>query len=460
MLKSGPWLASLGCHAVSPVTALTSVGYHAGLPRSLRCQRSVITQSISQIAEFSAPTEVDNLNRAETPTLFITMRFLLVMVLSIVLIFLDVRMKLLSDFRYYIETALYPVLVFAEAPQTVSEAVSTQIKTRADLIEENERLSNENYLQRVDIMRLQTLEQENAAMRKLLNSPVQSSSRRMFAEVISVDSDPYLQRIVVNRGTSSGVYEGMPVITDEGLVGQVVSVAYASSRVLLFSDPSSAIPVVNIRNQVRSIVSGTGMHDELIIDNMPRSVDIKEGDLLVTSGLGGIYPEGYPVAIVSSVGFSDDQPFAQIKARPVVDSDKIRYVLMYFYQTSQNKDTEELQPKEQTDSKRKLRQERIRRLIDSLTDVDRTTGYRPAEKKNDSKQQLGMLYKTKRFTVEHRVHDSMNDSASGLYSGLVHMALPGHAAGQGHYFLSEGKTASVMGISPMDNSIVEVGRGR
>ena len=171
------------------------------------------------------------MNRVDPSNFFITLRFVLVLILSLVLMLVDVRFKLLSDFRYYVETALYPVLVFADAPHALSQAVSSQFKSRAELMEENERLSTENYLQRVDVMRLQSLEQENAAMRKLLNSPLRVSSRRMFAEVIGVDSDPYRQRIVVNRGSSSGVYEGMPVITDEGLVGQVVSVAYSSSRI-------------------------------------------------------------------------------------------------------------------------------------------------------------------------------------------------------------------------------------
>lgn len=335
---------------------------------------------------------VITVSRSDSSNLFINLRFILVLVLSVILIFFDVRKKVFNDFRYYIETALYPVLIFADSPQSVSQAVSTQFKTRSELIDENERLSTENYLQRVDIMRLQSLEQENAALRKLLNSPLQSSSRRMFAEVISVDSDPYLQRIVVNRGSSSGVYDGMPVITDEGLVGQVVSVAYASSRVLLFSDPSSAIPVINIRNQVRAILSGTGIHDELVIENVPRSTDIKEGDLLTTSGLGGVFPEGYPVAIVSSVGFSDDQPFAEVKAKPLVDTDKIRYVLMFWYQSNSIADSQGLKPKEQTDSKRILRQERIKRLIDSLTDDYRADGTRvdKIKKANSSEEQANM----------------------------------------------------------------------
>lgn len=309
---------------------------------------------------------------SDSAKLFLNLRLVTVLLFSGILLFADGRSKFLSDLRYYVETALYPVLLFADSPNSLSHAVSAQFTDRSALIEENERLSTENYLQRVDIMRLRALEQENAAMRRLLNSPVHEDSKRMFAEVISVDSDPFSQRIVVNRGSGSGVYIGMPVITDQGLVGQVVSTAYASSRILLFSDPESAIPVVNTRNQVRAIVSGTGMPDELVIDNMPRSSDIQPGDLLVTSGLGGVYPKGYPVAVVTSVGFSEDLPFAEVKAKPLVDTDKIRYVLMFWYEHDLNSSSsEDAVPKEQTDAKRRLRQNNIKRLIESMTDDNR-----------------------------------------------------------------------------------------
>lgn len=329
------------------------------------------------------------LKRAETPSIFIHIRFLLLAVLSGILIITDVHFKSLNSIRYYIETALYPVLFFADSPRSVSDAVSNQFKTRAELMEENERLSTENYLQRVDNLRLKSLEQENETMRKLLNSPVHESSLRMFAEVINVDSDPLLQRIVVNRGASSGVYKGMPVITDEGLVGQVVSVAYYTSRVLLFSDPSSSIPVINTRNQVLAIASGTGAHDELVIDYLPRSIDIKIGDLFVTSGLGGVYPKGYPVAVVSSVGFSEDQSFADVKARPLVDTDKIRYVLMFWYKQNPEDSAEEetVLPKEQTDGKLVLRQAKILELITSLT-AEKEYSLRKKKEEESKKAQL------------------------------------------------------------------------
>ena len=281
---------------------------------------------------------------------------------------IDMRSRALNDFRYYIESSLYPLMIFADSPRSVSKFVSSQFKSRSELIEENERLSAENFLQRADIMHMQALEAENEALRKLLNSPSSKAPRRQVAEVIDVDSNPYLRRVIINRGSKSGVYEGMPVISGNGLVGQVYSLNYGFSRVLLVSDPNCSVPVLSSRNNIRAITTGTGVHDELSVNNVPRSADIKVGDLLVTSGLGGVYPSGYPVAIVTSVGFSDAQPFANIKARPVVDTDTMRYVLLYWYQSVDNENNDSMiMAKQRSDSKHILRQEKIKNLIESLS---------------------------------------------------------------------------------------------
>ncbi len=305
--------------------------------------------------------------RQEYNSLLINLRFVLCFLLSVALLFVDLRLKALSEVRYYIESALYPVMLFADSPRSISNAVSTQFKSRSELISENERLASAIFEQRADLLRLHSLEQENAAMRKLLNSPLHETPRRMFAEVVAVDSDPSVQRVVVNRGTSSKVYDSMPVITDEGLVGQVIEVNYSFSRVLLLTDPASSVPVVNVRNQIRALAEGNSLHDELDIANVARSADIKEGDLLVTSGLGGVYPEGYPVAVVTSVGLSDNQSFAEVKAKPLVDFARLRYVLMYWYDTKPRSDNEDVPPKEPTDGKLILRQQHIKDLIESMS---------------------------------------------------------------------------------------------
>ena len=124
------------------------------------------------------------------------------------------------------------------------------------------------------------------------------------------------------------MYEGQPVINEKGIVGQVTFVAAHNSRVLLLTDANNAIPVQVIRNDIRVIASGNGMIDEIQLEHIPTSTDIQEEDLLVTSGLGGVYPEGYPVAYVSSVDYDPKREFAVIKAEPVVEFDKLRYLLL------------------------------------------------------------------------------------------------------------------------------------
>lgn len=307
-------------------------------------------------------------NKSEISSLFIRSRFLFLVILAVCLMIADVRFKGLREFRSYIETALYPILFFINTPQLASSAVTTQFKSRAQLIEENERLSSENFMQRADLLRMTALEHENDAMRKLLNSPIRHSSKRIFAEIINIDSDPYLQRLVINRGSSDGVYIGMPVITDQGLVGQVIETNYAYSRILLIVDPNSAVPIVNERNEIRGIANGTGSPDELNISNVPRSADIQVGDLLVSSGLGGVYPSGYPVAVVTEVGYSDAQLFAGIKAKPLVFTDRIKYVLLFFYESNTPDNRMDLvKPKQPTADKYILRQKHIKGLIDSMT---------------------------------------------------------------------------------------------
>ena len=141
--------------------------------------------------------------------------------MSLAVMALDVRSKILTDFRFYVESALYPVLVFADSPHAMSKLMSSQFKSHSELIKENEKLSTENFMQRADVLKLKDLENENQALRQLLNSPVRANTKRLFAEVINVDPDPYLHRVIVNRGSKESVYEGMPVITDKGLLGQV-----------------------------------------------------------------------------------------------------------------------------------------------------------------------------------------------------------------------------------------------
>ena len=150
----------------------------------------------------------------------------------------------------------------------------------------------------------------------------------MVAELLSVDSDPFSHQVLINKGALDGVYNGQPVINDQGVVGQVLHVGSTTSRVLLVTDSSHGIPVRVLRNDLRAIASGSGELDKLELRNLPRNTDIQVGDLLVTSGLGGRFPMGYPVAKISRFSYEEGKPFAEVKAVPLAALDRLRYLLL------------------------------------------------------------------------------------------------------------------------------------
>jgi rod shape-determining protein MreC len=213
---------------------------------------------------------------------------------------------------------------------------STNLTTRQQLMIENQQYRLNELDFHEEAMQLDILKQENDRLRSLLASPLRSEIKKMVAEVLSVDSDPYSDQIVINRGAGDGVYEGQPVLDALGIVGQILHVGQASSRVILITDISHAVPVRVQRNGLRLLASGSGQIDRLIHNFVPQSADIKIGDLLVTSGLGGKYPEGYPVAKVSFINNNESREFVQIFSTPVAQIDRLRYLLLLSEKEPQN----------------------------------------------------------------------------------------------------------------------------
>ena len=171
---------------------------------------------------------------------------------------------------------------------------------------------------------------ENTRLRALLNSTALLRNDVLVAELIGVSPDPVRHQMILNKGAVDGVYIGQPLIDEEGLLGQVVDVSELSSRVLLITDATHAIPVQVNRNGVRAIAEGTGVLGSLEIHHVAATTDIEEGDLLVSSGLGGRFPVGYPVALVSKVVRDPGHAFATVEARPVAALDRSRHVLLVF----------------------------------------------------------------------------------------------------------------------------------
>ncbi len=256
------------------------------------------------------------------------LRFLLAFIASIVLMVADNRFGMFVTIRSYMDTMVSPFYFLANGPRKLLDNIFEALATHEQLELENRALRQELLFKNSNILLLGQLEQENARLRELLGSPLRHDEYKVATQVIASDTDPYSDQFVIDKGTDKGVYEGQPVISDKGVVGQVIAVSKFTSRVLLICDASHALPIQVLRNDIRVIATGSGCADALQLENLPNNIDIRVGDILVTSGLDGRFPEGYPVAIVSSVKIDNKRAYTIIKARPTAELQRLRYLLL------------------------------------------------------------------------------------------------------------------------------------
>ncbi|MEH0092063.1 MULTISPECIES: rod shape-determining protein MreC [Vibrio] len=255
-------------------------------------------------------------------------RLFFAVIASASLMLADSRLDAFSQVRFLLNSAVAPIQYAADLPRSMFDGFYDRFSSRQQLMESNHGLKREVLILKSDLILLDQYREENQRLRKLLGSSFVRDEKKVVAEVMGVDTSPYRHQVVIDKGRVDGVYEGQPVINEKGIVGQVTFVAAHNSRVLLLIDSNSAIPVQNIRNDIRVIASGNGQTDEIQLEHIATSTDMNVGDMLVTSGLGGIYPEGYPVAYITEVDKDTRREFAVIKATPVVDFTRLRYLLL------------------------------------------------------------------------------------------------------------------------------------
>lgn len=246
------------------------------------------------------------------------------------LLLADLRYSGLATVRSGIDTLLTPVYLIADIPSTIGDWQDEHIRSRARLLEDNDRLRRENLVLQGRSQQLASLQADNARLRALLNSTALLRDDVLVAEVIGVSPDPVRHQLVLDKGAEADVYVGQALIDAAGLMGQVVEVGSTTSRALLITDPTHSVPVQVNRSGVRAVAEGVGSLDQLAIRHVAATTDIQAGDLLVTSGLGGRFPIGYPVAIVASVERNPGEAFAQITAAPTAAMDRARHVLLVF----------------------------------------------------------------------------------------------------------------------------------
>ncbi|QIM66407.1 rod shape-determining protein MreC [Mannheimia granulomatis] len=281
---------------------------------------------------------------AKTPSL--GMRLIIAIILSIALILSDGRSSLMIQARNMLETAVSGLYYFANTPRSILDGVSGNFIDNNKLQMENNLLKEQLREKSADLLLLDQLKVENQRLRLLLSSPLRQDEYKKIAEVLAAEMDAYRQQVVINQGRLDGAFVGQPIIDERGVVGQVISVGEKSSRVLLLTDITHAIPIQVLRNDVRGIANGTGGNNELIVDNLPRSIDVVKGDVLVTSGLGGRFPEGYPVAIVETVENDTKSQFARIVARPLASFDRLRYLLLLWPTSEEKNYSQSLSPEQ------------------------------------------------------------------------------------------------------------------
>lgn len=257
---------------------------------------------------------------------------------------LDHRENHLQMVRSTLAVLIYPIQQLANLPQSGGVWIAEGLSDRQDLQEENASLRTQVFLQQAQLQRLEGLMAENMRLRELLDSSRRVNERVLIAEIMSVDLAPFSHQIVLNKGSRSNIYIGQPIIDADGVMGQVIGVTPFTSIAMIITDPSHAIPVVNNRNGLRAIAIGTGTSNTLDIPHIPNNADIQVGDLLVTSGLGGRFPAGYPVAKVTEVKTDPAQPFAAIVATSTAQLDRSREALLVWRnETEQNEAAEAIQ---------------------------------------------------------------------------------------------------------------------
>ncbi|MCG8428624.1 MAG: rod shape-determining protein MreC [Chromatiales bacterium] len=250
------------------------------------------------------------------------------MAVSLTLMVVDHRQHHLETVRAFLSVLVSPLHYIADLPLSATNWLTNTFASHNRLLNENRELRKENILLQAQQQKLAALEAENMRLRDLLESSFKIGDRVLVSELIAVDLDPFKQQVLINKGSSSGIYQGQPVLDANAVMGQVIHVNRFTSTVLLLTDSSHALPVQVNRNGLRTVAMGTGKIGELELPHLPNNADIQVGDLLVTSGLGGRFPPGYPVAEITSVKTEPGQHFAHVTARPTAHLDRTREALL------------------------------------------------------------------------------------------------------------------------------------
>jgi rod shape-determining protein MreC len=258
-------------------------------------------------------------------------RLLALVLVSLMLMFADNRFDYLSQVRFYASYSVTPIHYLSELPESVSQQVADIFKSRDELVDENRLLQEELLMQQYQLQKIDHLTAENQRLNELLNASAIVDDIVVRAQLVSESPDPFRKQVLINKGSSHGVYDGQSVLDADGLFGQIIAIEPYYSWVQLITDSQHSTPVQINRNGIRAVVSGTqsSLH-EMVLNNMTVNADLEVGDMLVTSGLGQRFSAGYKVGVITNIVRDPGQPFARVTVAPTAQLDRSRNLLLVF----------------------------------------------------------------------------------------------------------------------------------
>lgn len=255
-------------------------------------------------------------------------RLVVLLMLSIFLMVVDHREHHLDAMRSVFSFIAAPIQYIVDVPIQVADKVQTHIISHQTLIEDNANLRAHQILLEAKLQKLLSLQKENRRLRALLKTSQKHGEKVTVARLLAIDNNPYVHQFILAKGKRDNVFVGQAVLDSEGVLGQIIRVGEFNSQVLLLTDNRSSIPIENSRTGVRGIIMGNGSTEHLDLVNVPKNENIEVGDVLVTSGLGKRFPEGYPVGVVKTVERNPAEHFATIDVTPSAKFNRSRLVLL------------------------------------------------------------------------------------------------------------------------------------
>lgn len=254
--------------------------------------------------------------------------FIILLIITLGVVIADTQSSVMRPIRSAMLVVLTPVQWLVDIPSNFADDISAILVERAELVKDNNQLRASSIILERKVQQMMVLRAENIRLRELLNASASVDDKVLLAELIGINPDPFQHQVILDKGSEDGVYIGQPVLDAGGIMGQVVEVSLYTNRTMLVTDSRHALPVEVVRNGMRAIALGKGNHSEFDITHIPDNADIRVGDLLVSSGLGGRFPYGYPLAKVEFVERDPSRKFMIVKAKPLARLNNSRYVLM------------------------------------------------------------------------------------------------------------------------------------